>query len=178
MKIVLFDREGADDSLSGFRLIADSAITPPGRPVFMPDFASACRGEVYLAVKVSRLGKNIAAKFAGRYFESFALAFRLIPLTDVAGAEMMIDNALTFSEWISVGDFPDSVSLEVFGHPIRINDLSDILSQAVVDVSRYSTLKTGDILLPFRIGAPIPIEIGTSITVSIAGRSLLNLKIK
>lgn len=178
MKIVLFDRTGADDSLSGFRLMADSAITPPGRPVFMPDFASACRGEVYLAVKVSRLGKNIAAKFAGRYFESFALAFCLIPLTDVAGAEMMMDNALTFSEWVSTGDLPDSVGIEVFGHPIRINDLSDILAQAVVDASRYSTLKTGDILLPLRLGAPIAVGIGTPVAASLNGRPLLNLKIK
>lgn len=181
MKTVLIEpaTEGRGSSL---RLIADSAITPPGRPVFLPDTMPDWTVGIYLAVKVSRLGKNIAPKFAHRYFDMFTLVALLQPAHDLpdapAGFGLLMDNALTAGPWMPVDDFPAPITIDASDSQTTIDNLKDILSQAVVEISRYATLKTGDLILPLRLNAPLPVTIGSEIKASINGTPVINMKIK
>ena len=47
----------------------DTALLKGGKPFFLPDFSEEMHYETELVVKISRLGKNIAERFADRYYE-------------------------------------------------------------------------------------------------------------
>ncbi|MDE6378819.1 MAG: hypothetical protein K2K72_08755 [Duncaniella sp.] len=57
----------------------DSALLPDGRPMFYPDFGSSWQAEFYTAVRISRLGKGIAPRFASRYYDALTLAMVISP---------------------------------------------------------------------------------------------------
>lgn len=195
MKTLLIDRELSHPLLlpPPLTLIADSSITPPGRPVFLPEFSDTWGAELYFAIKISRLGKDISLKFASRYFDSFTVGLRLLPLAlaDALthagrhdGVTTIFDNALTLGQWQSFEDTPDDKPII-----ISINDLEAVIdsprlcaSQAVEAISRYCTLKTGDLILPFRLTPRQTVTTGTGITAALQTPSgpqpLLSIRLK
>jgi 2-keto-4-pentenoate hydratase/2-oxohepta-3-ene-1,7-dioic acid hydratase in catechol pathway len=48
---------------------ADTALLKDGKPFYIPDFSSEIQYETEIVVKINRLGKSIARKFAYRYFD-------------------------------------------------------------------------------------------------------------
>ena len=48
----------------------DSAILKDGKPFFLPDFTEEVHYEAELVVRICRLGKNIAPRFAHRYYDA------------------------------------------------------------------------------------------------------------
>ena len=48
----------------------DSAILKDGKPFFIPDFSNEIHYETELVVRINRLGKNIASRFANRYYDA------------------------------------------------------------------------------------------------------------
>ena len=51
----------------------DTAALKNNKPFYIPDFSSELHYETEIIVKISRLGKNIAPKFAHRYYEEIGL---------------------------------------------------------------------------------------------------------
>ena len=49
----------------------DSAILKDGKPFFIPDFSNEVHYETEVVVRICRLGKNIAPRFAHRYYGSY-----------------------------------------------------------------------------------------------------------
>ena len=52
---------------------ADSALLKDGKPFFIPDFTKELHYETELVVKIDRLGKNIAERFAHRYYHELTV---------------------------------------------------------------------------------------------------------
>ena len=48
----------------------DSAILKDGKPFFIPDFSNEIHYETEVVVRICRLGKNIAPRFAHRYYDA------------------------------------------------------------------------------------------------------------
>ena len=48
----------------------DSAILKDGKPFFIPDFSKEIHYETELVVRINRLGKNIAPRFANRFYNA------------------------------------------------------------------------------------------------------------
>ena len=48
----------------------DSALLKDSKPFFIPDFSQQVDYETELVVRINRLGKNIAPRFASRYYLS------------------------------------------------------------------------------------------------------------
>ena len=48
----------------------DSAILKDGKPFFIPDFTQRLDYETELVVRICRLGKHIAPRFAHRYYDA------------------------------------------------------------------------------------------------------------
>ena len=48
----------------------DSALLKDGKPFFIPDFTKQCDYETELVIRICRLGKNIAPRFAYRYYDA------------------------------------------------------------------------------------------------------------
>lgn len=174
MKIIALDNQ------RGFELVADSALTLPGKPTFVPDGAADWRGRLMLAVRVSRLGKSISAKFAPRYFDAVTTALRLIAY-DVEGQQLpgvsaLSDFALTIGHWTEPVEGPVEITLD--DTAITLDDIIGPAVEAIVAASDLATLKMGDILL-----LPLPFEeteakAGLTFTSSIGGRQVLQARLK
>ena len=55
----------------------DSAILKDGKPFFIPDFSKEIHYETELVVRINRLGKNIAPRFANRYYDAVTVGIDL-----------------------------------------------------------------------------------------------------
>lgn len=191
MKAIFFDRDHSSPLLMPPQvgLIADSAITSHGRPVFVPDFDNEWIAEFYLAARISRLGKAIAAKFAPRYFDAVTLAMRLVPVTisdDLHAAQRpdsiasLFDNALTPGLWLPAADLSGdgaAVTVTVNELSAPLADIGAVVSEAVATVSRFATIKTGDIIMPCRAVPSVSVRTGSMIKCSLDGHDCLDLKL-
>lgn len=173
------------------RLIADSALTLPGKPTFIPDLPEVASWMLkpYIAVRISRLGKCIALRFADRYHDSFTPACRLVPIDSHGSVITAIDSVLDFG--VTIGRWSDhpvaeTVGLSFSGADSHIDSRlhPDTVRQAIQWVSRLATLKMGDILLlPLDAADGLstdgffPATEGTRITASADSARLLTLRL-
>ena len=163
----------------------DSAMLLEGRPMFYPDFGEEWHGDMYLAVRINRLGKRISRKFAPRYYDGISLAVVISPtpsadntaLTE-SGWMNILDNSITHGRWVAPGQLDGAtVSIEAGGEslptPVTVDTQGIDVDGAVEICSRYTTLRTGDIIL---------LPLARSIALSpksriVASDGLLNVKV-
>ncbi len=155
-------------------MVADSALGRNGQPWFIPDFGSDWRWTAMLALRVGRLGKCISPKFASRYVDAMTLIF--VPVCDAPGADVLLgcmDGGAVPGAWqpiqdpVVCGDLPP-VSLTALG-----------ADDFIALVSRYVTLKTGDILaLPLLGIEERPAMINSRVDMALSGLPALSFNIK
>lgn len=155
MKIILLDRthEMPLDIERQSGVMADSAVVVAGRPLFLPDFSTTWTARVYIAYRIGRLGKTIKARYASRYYDAITLALRLIPsdIPEKSSVCSFFDNAIALAPFFEFGDDelssdgqPEILTLENHGFNIDRNLIAEVIER----VSRYSTLRNGDIIMP------------------------------
>ena len=168
-------------------VIVDSATVAAGRPLFMPDFDSHWRVEVCPAFKISRLGKDISAKFAPRYYDSFTVAVRLIPVNvrdkiakeDMpAGVLGLFDYCLGFGEWHPLPPQSNNLEIKAGERSTQVSPQELDVDNVIELVSHYTTLKTGDVILPCSIAVIEPVEPGDDLCVEISGVAQFDFKIR
>ncbi len=216
MKIIAFDRpfdmppcsQGWDGMLPevrlpegvGVELIADSARVRPGTPVFLPDFTSGWEFEVVPALYIGRVGKHIAERFSRRYIGGVGMAVRLLPPAD-ASSECRNALALSFDGAITeimaeglTADAPLTIGVKLVapdGATVKERLVTvapeELLADATISlVSRFMTLKMGDIILPCATGLRVPAlrdsviqcRISSSGSLPDDGSPLLKVKVK
>ncbi|MFN8211545.1 MAG: fumarylacetoacetate hydrolase family protein [Bacteroidales bacterium] len=140
----------------------DSAIVKNNKPFFLPDFSSEIHYEVEVVVKISKLGKGIAAKYAHRYFDEVTLGID-ITARDLqsrfrkAGLPWEIskgfDGSAPLGKFVPVAAIKDvnnlDFRLEINGKTVQESNTSDMIF-SIADLieysSRFFTLKTGDLI--------------------------------
>lgn len=180
-------REVASPSCLPVTLLTDSAMVREGTPVFLPDFAAGWRMCVSPYFSIGRLGKGISPKFAPRYVDGFGLAARLVAgdghdarCNGALGANF--DGALLVGRRFPARDWSgsDRIVLEAGGEggsaALEYADLH--LEDTVALVSRYMTLKTGDLVIPCVTPLLLQAEIGLRVTVAMNGVPALDIKVK
>ena len=188
MKFLLYDREIPSDTLTpeSVTLMTDSALLHPGNPLFVPEFAPEFIIEIMPAAVINRLGKNIPAKFAPRYYNSLTFLARVVPVIGGApcrhGSPALtnFDNAVIAGEPLPVDTLPDTLTLNCNGIPMEF-DLSEAqFDRAIEQSSTNATLKIGDIIAAGRFRTAFPAAIGTRIELTIPSlsKTLLRFKIK
>lgn len=144
--------------------MADSALGRNRLPVFLPENIEELESRLMLAVRISRLGKDIARKFAGRYYDALAVAM----VTEAKepsrrdALSLVADNACVTGEWAEIrpegGDIAYGVTVTAFSSPLRdsriletktasITGLKEKIDTAIAEISKGVTFKTGDMLL-------------------------------
>ena len=139
----------------------DSALLKKNKPFFLPDFSKNIHYEVEVVVKISKLGKGIAAKFAHRYYDEITVGID-ITARDIQGrnikAGLPWDLSKGFDGSAPVGEFipADSVDIRNLDFSLKINDktvqksnTSDLIfsvDEIIEYISKYYTLKTGDLI--------------------------------
>ncbi|MCM1522270.1 MAG: hypothetical protein NC039_06420 [Muribaculaceae bacterium] len=157
----------------------DSALLLPGRPMFFPEEGDGWRLEPHVAVRLNRLGKGVAPKFASRYYDAMTLALRLtLPGHRSPGLLSGMDASVVCGEWMALDDFMKLRSVSIEGDAIEMSADRDEIAAAIAAVSRLTTIKMGDIVLLPALTPTFGASPHTRVEVKTAdGNVLLNLKI-
>jgi 2-keto-4-pentenoate hydratase/2-oxohepta-3-ene-1,7-dioic acid hydratase in catechol pathway len=140
----------------------DSALLKNNKPFFLPGFSENIHYEVEVVVKISKLGKSIAAKYASRYFDEVTLGID-ITARDIQGRNSAagypwelskgFDGAAPVGSFIPLSSVKDinnvDFRLDINGTTVQKSNTSDLIfgiSEIIEFVSRYFTLKTGDLI--------------------------------
>jgi 2-keto-4-pentenoate hydratase/2-oxohepta-3-ene-1,7-dioic acid hydratase in catechol pathway len=140
----------------------DSAILKNNKPFFLPGFSSNIHYEVEVVLKISKLGKGIAARFAHRYYDELTLGIDITArdLQTKFAAEGMpwelskcFDGAAPLGHFIPVSEIGNpgkmDFRLEINGEVRQQGNTSDMIfgfNEIIEYVSTYFTLKTGDLI--------------------------------
>lgn len=172
----------------------ESALIREGKPFFVPDFAERFDYETEIVVRINRLGKDIAERFAHRYYDEVTVGidFTARDLQEKLRAQGLpwdickgFDGAAACGRFISKVTLPpmDNVHfhLDIDGTTVQQGHTADMLfsiDRIVSYCSRFFTLKTGDLIFT---GTPVgvgPVHEGQLLTGYIENQQLLELKIK
>lgn len=173
---------------------ADSSLLKDGKPFFVPDDMGRIDYETEIVVRICRLGKAIPARFAHRYYNAVTVGI------DFTARELQaelrkkglpwemckgFDGAAAIGEWVSVEKFRDvqalQFHLDINGKTVQEGRTSDMLfkiDEIIEYISKYFTLKTGDIIYT---GTPVgvgPVNIDDHLTGYIEDRKVLEFNIK
>jgi 2-keto-4-pentenoate hydratase/2-oxohepta-3-ene-1,7-dioic acid hydratase in catechol pathway len=153
----------------------DTALLKNNKPFYIPNFSSELHYETELIIRFNRIGKNIQSKFAYRYFDEIGLGidFTARDLQRKLKAEgkpweicKAFDNSAVIGDFLPVSDFKDiqdiQFHLDINGITVQQGDSKDMIfpvSELIAYVSRFFTLKIGDILFtgtPAGVGSVHP----------------------
>jgi 2-keto-4-pentenoate hydratase/2-oxohepta-3-ene-1,7-dioic acid hydratase in catechol pathway len=146
----------------------DSALLKNNKPFFLPGFSENIHYEVEVVIKISKLGKGIAAKFAHRYYDEVTLGID-ITARDIQNRQAKagmpwelskcFDGAAPIGEFIPVSGIKNMMDLdfrlEINNKVVQKSNTSDMIfgfNEIVEYVSQYFTLKTGDLIFT---GTPV-----------------------
>lgn len=155
-----------NDTAVSFYTLPETAQQRMGRPVFLPDYANPARVALHIGLHICRLGRCISERFAYRYFDTATVVPHFFASTILETAieeRTPITPAVGFDNAIAIGEFlpvsAESLSGIEFSMAVdrlsvlsgRASALKKSATEMIALVSRYLTLRTGDILL---LGAP------------------------
>ena len=140
----------------------DTALLRNNKPFFIPDFTEELHYETELIVKINRLGKNIAPKYAHRYYSEIGLGVdftardvqrRLKNEGKPWEISKAFDNSAVIGDFIpveKVGNVQDiRFSLQLNGATVQQGHSADMIfpiDELIAYVSCFFTLKIGYIL--------------------------------
>ena len=175
-------------------LKADSSLLMNRKPFFLPDHLGQIDYETEIVVRINRVGKTIAQKFAHRYYDTVTVGidFTARDLQKKLRSEGKpwdlckgFDGAAAIGEWIPKDEFADmqnlNFHLDINGQTVQQGNTSDMLykiDEIISYISQFYTLKTGDILYT---GTPVgvgPVQINDHLEGYIEDRKVLDLKVK
>ena len=173
---------------------ADSSLLKDRKPFFIPDELGTIEYEAEIVVRVCRLGKSISERFAPRYYDAVTVgidftARDLLKKLSQQGLpwdmSKSFDGAAVLGEWISKDKFLDvqrlRFHLDVNGETKQEGCTSDMIykvDEIISYVSRFFTLKTGDLIYT---GCPVsgtPAHINDRLEGYIEERKVLDLHCK
>ncbi|WP_455996875.1 fumarylacetoacetate hydrolase family protein [Phocaeicola barnesiae] len=172
----------------------DSALLKDGKPFFIPDFSEQVDYETELVVRINRLGKNIAERFAHRYYDAVTVGidFTARDLQRKYRAEGKpwelckgFDNSAAIGDWIPVDRFKDvqqlNFRLDIDGKTVQRGYAGDMLfkiDQIIAYVSQFCTLKIGDLLFT---GTPVgvgPVQVNNHLEGYLENEKVLDFYIR
>ena len=172
----------------------DSALLRDGKPFFLPDFCRQVDYETEVVVRISRLGKNIAERFAHRYYDAVTVGI------DFTARDLQrkfssngkpwdlskgFDGSGVTGDWIPMERVPDiqniNFHLDIDGKTVQTGNTSDMLfgvDRIISYVSRFCTLKMGDILFTGTPAGMGPVKIDNHLEGYLEGEKVLDFNVK
>ena len=173
---------------------SDSSLLKDGKPFFIPDFSSEIHYETELVVKIDRLGKNIAERFAHRYYSEVTVGIdftardlqrRLREQGLPWEISKAFDNSAAIGTFIPLEEAGNinqlSFHLDINGKTVQQGNTADMLfpvDKIIAYVSRFFTLKIGDLIYT---GTPVgvgPVSIGDHLEGYLGERKLLDFHVR
>jgi acylpyruvate hydrolase len=177
-----------------FFLKPETARVRYNRPVYIPDFTKEFHYELELVVKICKVGKYIKEKFAHTYWDEIGLgidftardlqrqqAEKGLPW-EIAKA---FDDSAPISKFLPKSQFPDTGNirfhLDLNGNTVQKGNSGDMIfsvDKLISYVSRFFTLKHGDMIFTGTPAGVGPVKIGDLLEAYLEDQKMLWCKIK
>lgn len=160
-------------------LKGDSCLLNGRKPLFIPEWTNELGVTDCLILRVSRLGKEIAPKFASRYYDAvapgadFAALDKLRELQDAGKpwtTALAFDYSLAIGEWIN--------NDEISATSLLNEKLIISPEEAIAAASKVMTIRQGDLIYIQAKRAPRKVQKEDIIRAEIDGEEKLYCKIK
>jgi 2-keto-4-pentenoate hydratase/2-oxohepta-3-ene-1,7-dioic acid hydratase in catechol pathway len=171
----------------------DSAIIKNGKHFYVPDFLGRVDYEAEIVVRINKLGKSIPARFAHRYYDAITVGIdftardmqrRLIENGEPWDLSKGFDGSAVLGEFRSVEkynindvDFSLTIDDEVV-QKANTSQMYFSVDEIIAYVSRFCTLKTGDLIFT---GTPAGVgeaKIGTHLKGYIGEEKVLDFHVR
>lgn len=145
-----------------FFMKPDSALLKDNKPFFIPDFSNNIHHEIEIVIRISRLGKNIAERFAHRYYDQVTLG------VDFTARDIQASLKEAGLPWELSKSFDYSAVVGTFVNKEQISSLTNMnfyllkngqavqtgnscqmlhsIDKIIALASQYFTLKIGDLI--------------------------------
>lgn len=157
-------------------LKADSALLNQGKPFFVPDWSERVDYEAELVVRICRLGKGIPQRFAHRYYDAVTVGidFTARDMQQQARGEGLpwtickgFDGSAVVGQFVPVPPVTENgglhFHLDVNGQTVQQGNSADMLysvDELIAYLSRFFTLRTGDLIFTGTPAGVGPVSIG------------------
>jgi acylpyruvate hydrolase len=203
MKILCIGRNYADhiNELNNERpsepvifLKPDTAILKDNEPFYHPDFSNDIHHEVEIVLKINKVGKNIEAKFAHKYYDEIGIGI------DFTARDLQSKLKEKGLPWEKAKAFNGSAPISGFVSKSQFSDLQNLnfyldvngetrqkgntqmmlwnFDEIIAEISKYFTLKTGDLIFSGTPAGVGKIVVGDKLTAYIEGDEMLSFEVK
>ncbi len=171
-----------------------SSLVIKNRPFYYPDFSEDVHYEIEIVVKINRVGKAIDPAFADRYYSEVALgvdftARDLQAECKKKGLPWEIAKGFDYSAPVSkflplnrigvIGDI--DFRLDINGQTVQKGNTRDMIfhvNELIAYVSRFMTLKTGDLMFTGTPAGVGPVKIGDRLEGYIGEARVMDFEVK
>lgn len=177
-----------------FFMKPDTALLRDGEPFYYPDFTSDLHHEIEVVIRISKVGKHIDEQFAHKYYEEIGLGIDFTARDLQAKAKekglpwekaKAFDGSAPLGKFISKAQLGDlnaiEFELKLNGESRQKGNTADLLfsfDKIIAYVSKFVTLKVGDLIYtgtPEGVGA---VKIGDKLQGYLKGEPFLEFEIK
>lgn len=171
----------------------DSALLKDGKPFFIPEFSKQIDYETELVIRICRLGKHIAPRFAHRYYDAVTIGidFTARDLQKEFRSKGLpwelckgFDDSAVLGKFIPIGekDIQNiNFHLDIDGQTVQQGCTADMIfkiDEIIAYISQFCTLKIGDLIFT---GTPVgvgPVHIGQHLQGYLEGEKLLDFHVR
>jgi acylpyruvate hydrolase len=172
----------------------DTALLPPRNPFYIPDFSKEVHHEAELVIRIHKAGKNIAEKFAHRYYDAVTVGIDFTARDlqqkqkdkglpwEIAKA---FDHSAPVGNFISIDQIPDKKKI-----PFHLLVNGKIVQQAGSDLMIYSfekiiayasqffTLRKGDFIFTGTPKGVSAVKAGDKLEAFLGEKKVLAINVK
>jgi 2-keto-4-pentenoate hydratase/2-oxohepta-3-ene-1,7-dioic acid hydratase in catechol pathway len=178
-----------------FFLKPDSAVLAHRHPFYIPDWTNDVHYEVELLVRISKLGKAIAPEFADRYYDAISLGIDFTARDIQAEvkskgqpwekAKAFDGSAVIGRQWIPLEELNGGIQEQAFhlnrnGDVVQHGQAKDMIfdvNQIIAHVSRFMTLKLGDVIFTGTPSGVGPVQVGDVLEGFLGDRSMFRVSV-
>lgn len=176
-----------------FFLKPDTAILKNGSTFYLPDFSNDIHHELEVVIKISKAGKFIEPEFAHKYFDEIGLGIDFTARDVQQKCKekgLPWEKAKAFDGSAPVGDFIPKSEINDLGNidfELRVNgsirqkgntrDMLFNIAQIISHVSKFITLKTGDLIYTGTPSGVAAVKEGDVLEGFLNGKKLLEIKV-
>lgn len=171
---------------------ADSAVLRPSEPVFLPESGNTALMTAIPAVRIGRLGFCVRSNFTS-YVDAATLFIYIQPHPDDTPDWLppyIADRSFSPGKWCPLpadGFLRGRIALSPLPGRKGVSDSYEFtttleqlrIERLIRELSRFCTIKTGDLLLFPDSGTPmIPAELDTAVTATFNNEKVLDVRLK
>jgi 2-keto-4-pentenoate hydratase/2-oxohepta-3-ene-1,7-dioic acid hydratase in catechol pathway len=172
----------------------DTAILKENEPFYHPDFSNDIHYEIEIVLKINKVGKNIEAKFAHKYYDEIGLGIDFTARdiqSKLKEKGLPWEKAKAFNGSAPISDFVPKTQFSDLGKVnfhLNINDKTvqkgntEMMlwnfDEIIAEISNYFTLKTGDLIFTGTPAGVGKVVIGDKLTAFLEDKEMMNFEIK